>query len=655
MTKHFDFKIKSSAVAVLALILVWIQPFSLHAQTGETLPEDQYVSIDFNDVDLSVFIKFIAELTGKNFIIDQRVRGKVNIHSPSQISIKEAYKVFESVLEIQGFTALEAGEVVKIVPLPDARTKNMETLLKDLPANPEDKLVTQLIPLQYASPEEIQRLFAPLISKSSVMLAYEPTNTLIVTDLYSNIQRMLKILEAIDIPGVGQELAVIPIKYSDADKLVNLLNTVFQELPNQQQGKRPGPGRTIRFVADQRTNTIVVLASETDIGRVRSLVEMIDKEVPKGKEKIHVYYLENAAAEDLVKVLQEVPSQKGGGAAANGAKEEASRAPSAAISSDVRITADKATNSLIIMAEMDDYQVLEEIIKKLDIPRSMVYLECLIMEVNVQSDFSVGTEWTALGKTDIGSKSGGVGAGYSGGSSWDQIGGLLTPGTSGVGLLPTGFSLGIFSELIEIGGVKFPGLAAVINAFRQSKDVHILSTPQVLTTDNEKATIVVGKNIPYQTKSGSSDVESYNTYEYKDVGIKLEITPMISKDRSVRLKIAQEVTKLDDTSTASSDLSRPTTLKRTIDTVVVVKDTSTVVIGGLIDDSISKSKNAIPCIGDVPLAGWLFKNESSSQDKTNLYIFMTPHVIQQPSEAKTIYEEKREEIESIKSGNVKLY
>jgi general secretion pathway protein D len=498
---------------------------------------ERFVSIDFNDVDINVFIKFISELTGKNFVVDKRVKGKVTIISPTKISVKEAYKVFESVLEVNGYATVKTDKIIKIIPAPDARSKNIETRFKDELTSPEDKIVTQIISLTYADSDEIKRLFAPMISKSSVILSYPPTNMLIVTDVYSNITRLVRILKLIDITGIGQEISVIPIEFSDATKLVKILSSIFKTTVKR---KKKDPDKVVTFVADERTNTIVLLASENDTVRIKKLVKLLDREVPRGKEKIRVYYLENATAEDLAKVLQELPAKKQ--SPAKGKKE----AP--LISGDVIIKADKATNSLIIMAEKDDYLVIEEIIKKLDIPRAMVYIECLIMEVNVNKEFNLGTEWQAGGKTnyDGQSKTGFFGGGFSGGGEDDySYIGRMAPDTGSVSF-PSGFSLGVFGEFVKIGDIIFPNLAAVIQAYKKDKDVNILSTPQILTTDNEEASITVGKNIPYQTKSAAeSATETYSSYEYKDVGITLKITPQISKDRMVRLNIAQEITKLE--------------------------------------------------------------------------------------------------------------
>jgi general secretion pathway protein D len=604
---------------------------------------EKLVSIDFNNVDINVLIKFISELTGENFVIDQRVKGKVTIISPSKITVQEAFKVFESVLEVHGFTTVKAGKVTKIVPSPDARSKNIETRIKEEAASPADKVVTQLIRLKYADPAEIKKLFAPLVSKSSVVLDYSPTNVLIVTDVYSNIQRLLKILDAIDVTGIGQELSMIPLEHSSAKDLVKTLESVFASTVKTAQ---KGAGlKKINFVADDRTNTLIVMASKGDTDRIKQLIGILDKETPKGKETIHVYYLENASAEELAKVLQDLPTKEG-------AKTDPQKtAP--VISTRVKITADKATNSLIIMAEKEDYLFLESVITKLDIPRSMVYIECVIMEVNIDKDFLLGTEWTALGEGDYNGDPGYAGGGFSGQGGYGNIGGL-SGALTGFGSFPAGFSLGVFGEYIDIGGVKFPSLAAIVQAYKKDKDVHILSTPQILTTDNEEAKINVGKNVPYQTRSAAEGgVDTYSSYEYRDVGILLKITPHISQDRFVRLNVFQEVTKLDSLSSAVSD--RPTTLKRTIETTVVVNDQNTIVIGGLIDDSFSRTVNKTPCLGDIPILGWLFRSDSESREKTNLYVFLTPRVIKNPGEATQIYEEKKKAIDTIEETSIKMY
>lgn len=616
------------------------------SQKNSDRSSDRYVSIDFNDVDIEVFVKFISELTGKNFVIDRRVKGKVTIISPTKISVKEAYKVFESVLEVHGYTTVDAGEVTKIIPSPYARTQNIKTRLKDEKDEPEDKIATQLIHLEYANPDEVKQLCAPLVSKSSVVLAYEPTNMLIITDVYSNITRLMRIIDAIDVPGIGKEISVIPVEHADAQEMVQTVDSVF----NQQSRKRKKSGQSINLVADQRTNIIVVMASETDTGRIKELINMLDKEMPRGKEKIHVEYLQHAKSEDIVQVLQELPSKTD-----QGGEKGKKRAP--IVSEDVQITADKATNSLIIRAEKDDYRTLKNVIAQLDIQRSMVYIECLIMEINKEKSLRLGSEWLVGGEGSYDDRGGVYGGGYSGGGAMGGDSGYLqsaaedTGNASAASGLPPGFSLGVFSENITVGDVTFPMIQGVLQLYQKDKDVNILSTPQVLTTDNEVAKITVGKNVPYLTKAASGDT-NYSNYEYKDVGISMEITPQINKERQVRLEIVEEVTKLE----ATTDMFQPTTLKRTIETTVVVDDKNTVVLGGLIDKSLSTTKYEMPCIGSIPGLGWLFKSLGKGDEETNLFVFLTPHVVHGVEDAKSIYDSKQKQMEEkVEEGKIKLY
>ena len=608
------------------------------APTSESQETDKLISIDFNDVDINVFIKFISELTGKNFIVDRRVKGNITIISPSKISVRQAYQVFESVLDINGFSTVTSGSVIKIMPSPDARSQNIDTGIMQAIDSPGDRLVTRIFPLKYADAADIKRLLAPLVSKGSVILSYSDTNTIIITDSMSNIKRLLKIIYAVDIMGIGKQISVIPVEHADAAKLVKNLTGIFTARSRGEKGKTD-PDMVVKFVADERTNSVVLLASDVETDRVKQLVALLDKKVPRGDEKIRVYYLEHANAEDLAKVLQEIPSDK------NKQAEGKKLAP--IVSQSARITADPATNSLIIMAEKEDYPVLEEVIAKLDIPRAMVYIECLIMEVNINSGLNLGTEWR-VGE-GIENDQGVIFSGSSG-NSYSNFNSILA--TSGT--LPAGFSVGVMGKQLTIGGMTFPTIGAVIQAYQNNSNVHILSTPQVLTTDNEEATLTIGKNVPYQTRSAADNAtDTYSSYEYKDVGITLKITPQISKDRLVRLDVYQEVTKLDNVNEEGND--RPTTLKRQIDTTLIVEDGHTIVIGGLIDESLSRSEYSVPCLGGIPGVGYLFKTVSNGEDRTNLYVFLTPRVVKNPLEAKEIYDEKKEEIDIIKKGAVKLY
>ncbi|MFH1154606.1 MAG: type II secretion system secretin GspD [Pseudomonadota bacterium] len=634
------------------IILAFLCLFSGHAwcQTQETpssgtLPvpdENGDLAIDFNNVDINVFLKFFSELTGKNFVVDRRVTGNVTIISPSKVSIKDAYRVFETVLDIHGFSAVESGHIVKIIPSMDARSTNIDTRVSPETEMPEDRIVTRIIPLQYADAEELKRLFAPLISKGSVALSYPDTNMLIITDTLSNIDRLMNIIQAVDVMGIGKQISVISVENADAGKLVQNLSTMFSAKGTGEKGK-PDPDMIVKFVADERTNSVVVLASEIETARIKQLVSILDQKMPKGEEKIRVYYLEHAKAETLASVLQEIPSKT--------TDQTQGKKVAPLLSEKVRITADKATNSLIIMAEKEEYPIIEEVIAKLDIPRAMVYIECLIMEVNVTNGLALGTEWRVgegFDKDGSGNDQGVYFAG-SGGNGYSNFNSIAA-----TGVLPSGFSLGVMGKTLTIGGLTFPSLGAVVQAYQTDKNVNILSNPQILTTDNEEAVLTIGKNVPYQTRSAADNAtDTYSSYEYKDVGITLKITPQISKDRLVRLNVFQEVTKLD--SVNQSTLDRPTTLKRLIQTTLIVEDGNTVVIGGLIDESLSRTNYGVPCLGTIPGLGYLFKTVSQGNDKTNLYVFLTPRVVKNPLEASAIYDIKKKDIDKLTSQDIKLY
>ncbi|MBW1989303.1 MAG: type II secretion system secretin GspD [Deltaproteobacteria bacterium] len=609
-------------------------------------PKEPTVSINFTDVDIDQVIAWVAKTTGKNFVIDQRVRGKVTVISNRRIPVSEVYPVFLSILEVYGFTAIESGELTKVLPMPEVRDKSVQTRTKPR-GKPGDRVVTQIIGLEYANTQEISALFKPMVSRTGLIQSYGPTNSLIVTDVESNIQRLLNILGVIDVPGVGQEISVIPLEYASAQEMVNILSNLFarQRAPSARFAQEP-----IRMVADERTNTLILLASKDDTAAVKGLVAMLDRQVPRGEGKIRVFYLQNATAEDVAAVLENIVARKG----APVAGQKPAEAP--LISRDVQISADKATNSLIITANKEDYAILEEVIKKLDIPRAMVYIEALIVEVSTDKNFDLGVEWRAGDDFTVEGSKAGWFAGSGGAGSQGAYSIFPSPTVIGnqVALnYPTAFSVGVVGEAIRIGDVLFPNIGAVMRAFQKDSDVHILSAPQLLTTNNEEAEITVGRNVPYVVRQETSAANvDYSTFEYRDVGVILKITPQISQERLVRLSVYQEVTRLIQ---AAGTTTQPTTFKRTTDTTVIVKDGNTIVIGGLIDESTEGNIYQVPCLGNIPLLGWFFKSVSETRQKTNLYVFLTPHIIENPEEAGRIFADKREEIQQMEEGTIKMY
>ncbi len=587
----------------------------------------RFITIDFDNVDIQLFIKYISELTGKNFVVDKSVQGNVTIISPTKISEEEAYRVFESVLEVHGFTTVDAGPVTKILPTVKARSQNVETLQIGFSDSPEDRVVTQLVPLKHTTPDEMKKVLMPLVSKTSVVIAHTQSGMLIMTETLSNIQRLLTIIEAIDVEYGGEDLAVIPLENASCTTVSKILNTIFQRISSAPKGAKPAS--IIRVVPYERVNSLIVLATDADILRIRRLVTMLDSEAERGEGNIHVFYLQNATATELAKVLTALPGKQDS-AAAKG------KAP--AISKDVKIMADEETNALIITASRAEYNVLEQVIKKLDIPRRMVYLEALIMEVDSTRDFEVGVQWVAGGTFSDGTGQLATGfSGASGSAAYGFLGGINSDDPS----LPDGFSLGVLKQGIEIGGITFPDIAAIVRAFKEDSDVNIISTPQILTTDNKKAEISVGENIPYITSQNTTDGDQdYTQYEYKDVSTKLTITPHINQSDALRLEIATEVTRL----TANSLELTPSTFKRTADTTMIVNNNDTVVLGGIIGQDVTESVYKVPLLGDIPLLGWLFKTEATSSTKVNMFIFVTPHIIKNPADIARVTMEKEEKL-----------
>jgi general secretion pathway protein D len=626
-------------------------------ESAQKTDAGKYVMLDFDNVNIEVFVKFISELTGKNFIIDEKVRGKVTIVSPKKIPVEDVYKVFLSVLEINGFATVPVGDMIKIVPSSIAREKGLETRYKKDGSGADDRMVTQIITLERSNPDEVKRVLDPIIPKTSSVLSYAPANLLIITDYLSNVRRMQEIVKALDVEGAGEQITYVPLKNASASEVTKSLTGVFQQ--------RRANASPVKIVADPRTNSVIIFASVADTANVRKLVAMMDKDVPRGESNIQIFRLQNSVAEDLAKVLNNIVKETGGAsaAAATGTAATGQKVSAPAVSRNVQVVPDKATNTLIIMAEREDYKILENIIKQLDVPRPMVYIEALIMEVKANKDFKLGVEWS--GVKDTGSISGIDGSKSAAfvGSGTGVLSGLtstvIDTATTALGL-PSGFSMGIIGAGIRIGDVLFPSIGAMVQAYKNDTDVSILSTPQLLTLDNEEAEINVGENVPYLTRQDSTSTTSaypvnYNTYEYKDVGVILTITPNINQENFIRLKISQQVTKvIAGVSTDTTKPSIPTTLKRTAKTTVVVKDNETVVIGGLVGDSTDDSTNKVPFLGEIPIMGWLFKAKTVAREKTNLYIFLTPHIVRTQKDASQLYVEKRGSMGEVVEGIIKL-
>ncbi|VAX22958.1 General secretion pathway protein D [hydrothermal vent metagenome] len=615
------------ALAVLVATAMVLLPATGRAEaqsknsTAKTATADKNISIDFNDVDIKLFIKSMAELTGRNFIVDEKVRGKVTIISPRKVSIKEAMKVFESTLEVYGYAMIKAGDITKIIPSVEARQRGT---FGAGPKQPGDKIVTRLIPLDYVKADEMVVSLRPLISTTSFITSYMGTNTLIIVDFASNVEKIVSIIRQLDIAGHEEIITVAKLTYAGAKEMAERLMKIFPRqgqqrtpgasragIPAGQRGKVKGAGPEPRIIADERINALIILAGRPQTERLLALIEQLDIQAPPGQGKINVYYLKNADAEELAKVLTNITKKtKQKGRARNRGQ------AAVQLQSHVTVTPDKSSNSLVVTASREDYKTIKEVIEKLDRRRKQVFVEALIMEITTDRKRQFGVEWRSTKDFT------GKGAAVIGGLDFGNINAVAQNPLNA----PQGLSIGVVDGVISFAGTDFLNLGALINALKTESGINILSTPNIMTTDNKEAEIVVAQNVPFVTGvSQNTGGSTLTSIERKNIGITLRIKPQISESDIVKLDVYQEISSISPTQLdKAQDLI---TFTRSVDTTVVVRDGQNIVIGGLIRDNLNDIERKVPFLGDIPLLGWLFKSQTKRKEKTNLLIFLTPHII----------------------------
>ncbi len=592
------------------------------------------VTFNFVDVELATVTKFISEITGKNFIFDERIRGKITIIAPSRLSVDEAYNLFTSVLELKGFTILPSGvDAYKIIPAAEAKQRGMQISLERKTV--DESFIARLISLKNIASEDALKFLQPLISRNGHISTFGPGNLILVVDSGLNIEKILSIVEAIDQPPEKDKSDLVFLKHSSADAVAKTLNEGFAKART-----RGPPGQTTpeggRAVPDTRLNAIVLFGDKEIRESMRELVKILDVPSPEAQGRINVYFLENADATELTKVLEGMlkgaqPTKQ----AATGAQ-AAPVTPFEAVGG-IAITPDKATNSLVIVASPSDYQNLIQIIRQLDKRRKQVYVEAMIAEVSIDKLLEVGAKWRGAlvvdGKPIVIGGFGNIDAT----TIQSIISGLAGLSMGGLGRYMT--IPGTFFPTITDGtttttttDVQVPGFAALLSMNDFKDAVNILSTPQLLTSDNKEAEIMVGENVPFITGKQTNPQLStsvFSTVERQDVGIRLKITPQITEGDYIKLDIYQEISAVKQESAVIVLNQGVTTTKRSTKTSVVVKDRETVVIGGLMQDKGEDQLTKIPLLGDIPLVGWLFRWKSVSKNKTNLLIFITPSVVKE--------------------------
>jgi len=588
---------------------------------------DELIYVNFDQVDIRVMLKTIGDITGINFVVDDRIKGPVTIMSPTKIRLGEIYQVLESILDVKGYAAVPAGagDLVKIIPREEAVKRNLQVRIGsdplEIPQN--DSIVTQIIHLKYADVTEISEIVKPLLTTGLHMTTYPRTNSIFVTDTSSNIHHIAKIIYNLDVPGSKEQVTTIPLTYASAQVLSDQITQIMDAGGAASQDGRtritPAIKTDLKILPDVRTNSLIAVANPQDTEMIKTLARQLDTQRPHGVNNVHVVYLVNASAKETAESLT--------GALANlrttGALEGTQQ---------VQVTADEGTNALIIAASAQDYEVIAEIIEKLDIVREQVLVEMLIMEVSEDGLNEIGIDWATIdGPVENSVR-------YFGATNFGPRLDFLSGDLEG---LAVGAWRGTESD-VRIG--------AILHALEKTSGVNILSTPHITTSNHSTAKIIVGENRAFVTQSRITETADLitptviKTFEYKDVGISLEITPHISQGGLVRLEIDSEFSKLiEDVTSPSTDT--PTTAKRQAQTVVSMNSGSTIVIGGLIRDDKTNIEKKIPLVGDLPLIGGLFKFQKERLQKTNLLMFITPYVVSSQEDMERITEAKRKEME----------
>lgn len=679
----------------------------LDEEADRELDKDTTALLNAKDVDIATLVKTFSKLTGRNYIVDSSVKGSITIHLPSAVTLAEAMRIFDSVLLLKGFTTVPIGDNIwKVVSARDAQQTTIP-VVSDSPENPSDKIVTQLVRLKYIQASDMQQLLSKFVSKEGSINSFSGTNSLIVIDSQANIARLRRLIEQLDIPARDQDITIIPIQYATAKDVAEKVNEILgekekDESPNrassilarrrlEQTGAATNPrsgataggnvegSRTLplKIIADERTNSLIVIADDELTAKVRALVEQLDSKVDLSGGRFYVYRLKHADAEVLSDILSKLisgaestkssPTTQGSSLSRKGQTKESSPASSigervaealrrrqsstaAAMGSgsgessgkvnlegEVSIAPDPSTNSLIINASRNDYLKIKEVIDELDVKRRQVIVEATILEVSLSKDEGMGIELQGTAATDE--------AGVFGQTNWGGLTNLITNPAALSDLTIAAASAG---TITLPGGIVLPSQALLISAVSRNSNVNVLSSPTILTTDNEEAEIIVGENVPFVSSTSTDPSNLNNTFnqvERQDVGITLRITPQISLGDFVTLKIFAEISNV--VPGTRNDPNGPTTTIRTTETTVEVSDGQMIVTGGLISDNVTESVRGVPFLQDIPVIGEYFKRNDENSRRTNLLVFLTPKIIADQYDAREQTVERRDSLQGV--------
>ncbi len=659
--------------------------------------------LNVTDVEIATLVKTFSKLTGRNYIVDSSVKGKVTIHLPTPVTVAEALRILESVLLLKGFTSVPVEKNTwKIILAKDARQTTIP-LMDRMTVSPSDAVVTEMLKLKNIPADDMQQLLSQFISKDGFIKSFPGTNSLVVVDSAANLRRLRELVNDLDVPAIDQEISVIPVYYAEATDLAEKINKILGQedekdkalSPNRNAIQPPGflrPPNTgglqgnqlsdtsgerralpLKIIPDERTNSLIVVADQPLTLKVRALVEQLDSKFDRSAGRFWVYRLQHADAESVAEVIGNLISGTGGSPSSSKSKTSLSSGSSftrsrnggsspglssgfgdtgtsrfgnqgqqqqqsrptqqssvgvvtgggsgkdgkVTLEGEVSVAPDAATNSLIINASRSDYQRLKEVIEALDVKRRQVLVEATVLEVTLTDNEDLGVELQGT-------------AGYDKGGIIAQtnFGGITSLLTNPAALTDLTIAAASTGTLTLPGGLVIPSQAVLVSALSRHSNVNVLSTPTILTTDNEEAKIIVGENVPFVTSTSTNNTNLNNTFnqvERQDVGISVRITPQISSGDFVNLKIFIEIS--DVVEATRGDPNGPTTNIRTTETAVEIKNNQMIVTGGLLQDRTEASTRGVPFFQDIPFIGQLMKRSGDTSRKTNLLLFVTPKIV----------------------------
>jgi general secretion pathway protein D len=656
-----------SGLACLLAVLLAAMSFPTMAQRGP--PDGPTITPNYKDADLSQIIQAVSEVTGKNFIIDPRVNAKVTMLSATPMSPAAFYEAFLAVLQVYGYVAVPAGKVIKIIPNTDARQLPSIDLPNDV-SSTSDEIVTQIITMKNISAAQLVPILRPLIPQQGHLAAYPAGNMLIISDRASNVSRIMKIIQRMDESG-DEPVDVIQLHNASATDLVRTVNQLSQGQAAE------GAGAAVKVVADERTNSVLLSGEKSSRLKTKALIINLDTPGLTGGDT-QVRYLRYADAEKIADKLK--------GQATASAKAQAGPQPTAAsgaggtsnVDASVTIWADVPTNALIITAPPKIMKSLMAVIDKLDIRRAQVHVEALIVEVDVNKSSNLGVQWILYGQgnntvpaaitnfpgsgTGIVNLAAAALGGTLGSTSATTTTTSGTAGAAGVAGIASAIGTGATLAIGRYNPTSGTNFAAIVQALRSDGSSNIISTPSLITMNNEEAEVKVTQEIPLITGSYSNSTQSvggttspFTTIQREEVGTILKVTPHINEGNSVQLKIEQEDSSPGAKLTDSADIS---TNKRSIKTTVLIEDGGIIVLGGLMSDTVTQSEDRVPGLGAIPILGNLFKSRSGSRQKKNLLVFIRPSILRDAeateSKSEGEYNQVREDERNLTHGHITL-